>query len=72
MEIITIIALTIIILTREIVHFLERKDLSDRLMSKSLDDFKVNTTSDEENVYMEEEEDTITNLEEAKKDIIGE
>lgn len=50
---------------------MERKDLSDRLMSKSLDDFKVNTTPDEENVYVEEEDDTITNLEEAKEDIIG-
>lgn len=72
MEIITVIALTTIIIAREIIHFMERKDLSDRLMSKSLDDFKVNTATDEENVYSEEKDDTVTNLQDAKEDIIGE
>lgn len=72
----TEIILAIILLVTLILSYLERKDLNDRLMSKSLEDFKVNTVKEEPNDMGEIEEDkNIIPIEDAyeqiNKDING-
>ena len=49
------ILLTIILITVLVLSFLERKELNDRLMAKSLEDLKNNQAKDEPNTLKEEE-----------------
>ena len=49
------ILLAIILITVLILSYLERKDLNDRLMAKSLEDLKNNTQKDEDNHLKEAE-----------------
>ena len=49
------ILLAIILITVLILSYLERKDLNNRLMAKSLEDLRNNTQKDEENHLKEEE-----------------
>lgn len=49
------ILLTIILITVLILSYLERKDLNNRLMAKSLEDLRNNTQKDEDNHLKESE-----------------
>lgn len=51
----TEIILGLVIITILILSYIERKDLNDRLMAKSLEDLKNNTQKDEENHIKETE-----------------
>ena len=51
------ILLTIILITLLVLSYLERKDLNNRLMAKSLEDLRNNTQKDEDNNLKEEEKE---------------
>lgn len=51
----TEIILGLVIITILILSYVERKDLNDRLMAKSLEDLKNNTQKDEDNHLKETE-----------------
>ena len=53
MENIIIICLSIYIVVREILYFIERRDMLDRLMSKNITEYKENVKV-EPNIYQEE------------------
>ena len=59
------ILLAIILITVLILSYLERKDLNNRLMAKSLEDLRNNTQKDEENHLKEEEPEV--DLEDARE-----
>jgi len=61
------ILLTIILITVLVLSYLERKDLNNRLMAKSLEDLRNNTQSDEPNNLKEEEKEI--DLEDARDEV---
>lgn len=63
----TEILLAIILLTVITLSYLERKDLNNRLMAKSLEDLRNNTTKDEEN-HLKEQEPEI-DIEDARNEV---
>ena len=62
------IILSLILLVVLISSYIERKDLYNRLMAKSLEDLKVNTQRDEPN-QVDETDPNIVPLEEAFEEI---
>ena len=69
MEIITIIALSLIIVVLLVLSYLERKDLVDRLMSKDIVEYK--SIKEEQNEFGEENPNLIP-IWEAKEEIMDE
>lgn len=61
------ILLTIILITLLVLSYLERKDLNNRLMAKSLEDLRNNTQKDEDNNLKEEEKEI--DLEDARDEV---
>jgi hypothetical protein len=64
---VTEILLTIILITVLVLSYLERKDLNNRLMAKSLEDLRNNTQKDEDNNLKEEEKEI--DLEDARDEV---
>lgn len=64
----TELILAISLITTLILSYLERRDLNNRLMAKSLEDLRINTQKEEKNQIPQEEEELLT-LEEAREEI---
>lgn len=70
LEYLVIIILSGFLALREYLHFKERKDMLDRLMSRSFTEYKDNTNPEPNN--LEPEKDGTIDLVEAKKELYGE
>jgi hypothetical protein len=70
MDYLVIIILSIFLGVREYLHFKERKDMLDRLMSRNFTEYKDNA-SPEPNNFKSEKDETVE-LSEAKKELYGE
>jgi len=70
MEIVTIISLLLFTAFREVIHYMERKDMNDRLMSRNLPEYKVETQKKVKNEISEEEIPNNIELEDAKDEIL--
>lgn len=64
-----IVILAALLAVREFIHYRERKDMLDRLMAKSLPEFKDNSKA-EENKF-EIDDDGTSYLEEVKQELNG-
>lgn len=69
MEILTVL-LCALLLVREGLHFMERRDMLDRLMAKSLPEFKDNAKA-EPNQLTDEVDDGTVPIEQAEEELNG-
>lgn len=62
------ILLVVLLLCQSYFSYRERRELTDRLMAKDLNDFKANESA-EKNNYDEEEDEDLVSVEEARDEI---
>lgn len=67
-----VILLTALLLIREGMHFVERRDMLDRLMSRSLPEFKDNQSTEENHLADTSQDDDSLPIEQAEEDVLGE
>ena len=61
--------LSIFIVVREVLHFKERKDMLDRLMAKSLPEYKDNHEPEKNDI--EPKDDGLQDLDEVRDQLLG-
>lgn len=63
-------ALLGVLLIREGMHFVERRDMLDRLMARSLPEYKDNTQPEDNQLEDESDDDSVP-IEQAEQDLLG-